>query len=421
MQQDYLADAPDCGHWKRNFFTIAAGQAVSLVGSSAVQFSLIWWIASETSSALMLSLAGLLAFLPQLFVGPFAGVWIDRWKRKAVIIGADAFIALAAGAFALLFLFGSAPPYWAACVVLGIRALGNVFHTPAMQAAMPMLVPPEQLVRANGWSQMIQSGAFMLGPVIGAALYAALPMPVIMLTDVLGAAVACLSVAAVRIPDPKRERREAPHLFREMKEGAAALLKNRELSIVLLAAALCMVFVLPLSTMYPLMTSVHFSGTAWQASVVEFVYAGGMMLCGAIVGARGKIRRKFPVVHAALIGYGVFSLLSGMLPQAAWAFWAFALLCALMGASATLYNVPLMAYLQQAIPPESLGRVFSLIGSVMCLAMPVGLLFAGPIAEVYGIAALFAVSGVAQIAIMLASLWLTSAPRRRASMAQGDQ
>ena len=113
--------------------------------------------------------------MPQLVLGPFAGVWIDRLKRKTVMIGADLFIALAAGVFALLFLFGT-PPYWAACAVLGVRAVGNVFHTPAIQAAVPMLVPGEQLVRANGWSQFMQSGAFMLGPVLGAALYAALPL-----------------------------------------------------------------------------------------------------------------------------------------------------------------------------------------------------------------------------------------------------
>lgn len=88
-------------YWKRNFLVVASGQTISLIGSSAVQFALIWWIASETSSALMLSLAGLFAFLPQLVLGPFAGVWIDRMKRKAVIIGADLFIASAAGVFAL--------------------------------------------------------------------------------------------------------------------------------------------------------------------------------------------------------------------------------------------------------------------------------------------------------------------------------
>ena len=78
----------DYSRWKQKFLTIAAGQTVSLIGSSAVQFSLIWWLASETGSPMMMALSGLVAFLPQIFLGPFAGVWIDRLKRKHVAIAA---------------------------------------------------------------------------------------------------------------------------------------------------------------------------------------------------------------------------------------------------------------------------------------------------------------------------------------------
>lgn len=404
QNQDHFS--PEAGHWKRRFLMIVSGQTVSLVGTSAAQFALIWWLASETSSAMVLSLAGLFAFLPQLILGPFAGVWIDRLKRKNVIIAADALMALAAGVFALLFVFGK-PPYWVAYAVLCLRAIGGVFHTPAIQAAVPMLVPAEQLVRANGWSQFMQSGAFMLGPVLGAALYAVLPLPVIMLTDVAGALVACGSVAVTHIPDPPKQAHEAPHVFREMKEGAAVLLRDRRLFFVTIAATLCMVFYLPLSSLYPLMTSNHFMGTAWHAGVIEFVYAGGMMLCAAIVSARGEIKNKFRIIHIALIGFGLTNLLCGLLPADMSFFWMFAVLCALMGAGGNLYSIPYMTYLQQTVPPEAQGRVFSLVGSLMCLAMPVGLLIAGPVAQSYGVALWFLVSGIAMVAIMLISVVVT--------------
>jgi DHA3 family macrolide efflux protein-like MFS transporter len=397
--------------WKRSFLTIAAGEAVSLIGTSAVQFAMIWWLAVKTNSALMLSLAGLLAFLPQLLLGPFAGVWIDRWKRKTVIICSDIFMALVAGAFALLFLMGQ-PPYWTACVVLGVRALANVFYTPALQAAIPMLVPSEQLVRANGWNQFLQSGAFMLGPVLGAALYAVLPLPFIMLFDVAGAVVASVSVAVVKIPDPPKQEHVTPGFFREMKEGARILLKDTRLCITTVAATLCMVFYLPLSTLYPLMTSEHFKGTAWHAGIVEFVFALGMMVCSAIVSAMGDIRHKFRLIHIALIAFGAVTLVSGILPRHMSYFWIFVVLCALMGAGGNLYSIPYMSYLQQTIPPEAQGRVFSMVTSLMCLAMPVGLTFAGPMAEVYGVGTLFFICGAAVIVIMLLSGVLISATKK---------
>jgi MreB/Mrl family cell shape determining protein len=208
--------------WKQKFLTIAIGQTISLIGSSAVQFSLIWWLASETESPMVMALSGLFAFLPQLFLGPFAGVWVDRLKRKYVVIAADLFIGLMAIIIAIYYYLVGNPPYWTVCVILGIRAIGNVFHTPAIQAIVPMLVPKEELIKANGWSQFMQSGAFMLGPVFGAAMYAALPMWLILLTDFIGAVVASICVAVVKIPEVKKSQTEIPRFLAEMKEGAIA-------------------------------------------------------------------------------------------------------------------------------------------------------------------------------------------------------
>ena len=67
------------GHWKRKFFTVAIGQMASLIGSSAVQFALIWWIASETGSVTMMGLSGMVAFLPAALLSPAAGIAADRY------------------------------------------------------------------------------------------------------------------------------------------------------------------------------------------------------------------------------------------------------------------------------------------------------------------------------------------------------
>lgn len=407
--------------WKRGFLTITAGQTVSLIGSSAVQFSLIWWLASETGSPMVMSLAGLFAFLPQMLLGPFAGVWTDRLRRKTVIICADMFIGIVALGMSLFFVFGS-PPYWSAFLVLGMRSLGNVFHSPAIQAAVPMLVPQDQLVKANGWSQFMQSGAFMLGPVLGAAMYAALPLWIILLSDLAGAIAASLTVAAVKIPDPERNGRETPHLFKEMKEGAAALLEDRALITVSVASVVAMVFYMPLSTYYPLMSSDHFGATAWHAGLVELLYATGMMACAIIFSRFGNIRRKMKVIHWGLFGLGLTSLICGLLPRHINWFWLFAAACTLMGASGNIYNIPYVAYLQENIPPEKMGRVFSLIISVSSASMPLGLLVAGPVAESRGVWLWFLISGIATIMITaISAILVRSVPVRAQMNSQEEQ
>lgn len=69
--------------WKKQSITIYAGQAFSLLGSSAVQFAVIWWLTIQTESAVTLTLASIVAFIPGMIIGPFAGVWIDRYNRCA--------------------------------------------------------------------------------------------------------------------------------------------------------------------------------------------------------------------------------------------------------------------------------------------------------------------------------------------------
>ena len=73
--------------WKQKFLTISIGQMASLIGSSAVQFSLIWWIASETGSPIMMGLSGLAAFLPATLLSPAAGIAADRYLKIHLYFG----------------------------------------------------------------------------------------------------------------------------------------------------------------------------------------------------------------------------------------------------------------------------------------------------------------------------------------------
>lgn len=389
--------------WKQRFLIVAAGQAFSLIGSSAVQFALIWWLASETGSPMTMAFSGLAAFLPQLLLGPFAGVWIDRMKRKTVVIGADLFTGAAALGFAVVFAI-ERPPVWSVFVVLGIRALGGVFHTPAIQALIPKLVPAEELVRANGWSQFMQSGAFMLGPVLGALMYGVLPMWIILMTDFIGAVIASAAVWIIKVDEPDKIGAEYPHFWTEFKEGAAVYRKDRALSRLFAVSVISMIFFMPLSSLYPLMTSSYFEGSALQGSIVELLYAMGMMLAAFCVGLFGNMKDKLLVSYLGLFGVGVTSFVCGILPSTVWAFWIFAGMCCLMGGFGNIFGIPCMAYMQETIAPQAQGRAFSLWGSVTSLAMPAGLLLSGPFAEKYGVASWFLITGIGVMVIVLCAM-----------------
>lgn len=390
-------------NWKKDFFTIAIGQAISLVGSSAVSFALIWWIASESGSPMLMAFSGLMSFLPMLVLGPFAGVWIDRLPRKKVIIIAD----MSMGIIALIFAFTfqkTANPYIAVCMVLFARALGNVFHGPAISALMPLIVPTDQLVRVNGWTQLIQSGSFMLGPVLGAIMFQFLPMPIILLSDFIGAVAASLTMATVTVKELPPSLNENPHFLRELKEGIKVLRTDKKLCSTVITATLCMIFFLPLSSYYPLMSSSYFNLPSIYGSMVEFSYAVGMLISAYIISKVGTIKHKFLTINMGMMGMGITSLICGVLPPNFIYFWIFAVTCSIMGASGNIYGIPLTSYIQENIDPQAQGRVFSLVGSLLSFSMPVGLLISGPLAEKYGTQFWFLVSGIAIILFVISNL-----------------
>ena len=389
--------------WKATFYTVTAGQTISLMGSTAVQFALIWWLSSETGSPMMLAFSGLMAFLPQMILGPFVGVWIDRWPRKTVTMLADLFQGVVAAAFALWFL-ASPPPYWVACVVLGVRAVGGVFHTPAIQALIPQLVPGEQLLRANSISQFLQSGANMLGPVLGAVMFGALPMWTILLTDFAGALAACGTMAAARIRETPSAARQTPHFWREMRAGLAVFGQDGRLLSVIVLRTVSMIFFMPISSYYPLMSSSYFQVSAGHGSAVELLYAVGMMAAALAMGAVGRLRRPLTAAALGLGVVGLTCLTCGLLAPTYTGFWIFAAACCLMGAGANVFNIPVAAYMQRTIPAEKLGRVFSLLGSFLSLTMPVGLVISGPVAQRYGVPMWFRVTGVAICACAVLNL-----------------
>ena len=90
-------------NWKKVFAIIWTGQFFSILTSSIVNFAIILWLSFETKSAEVLAFAAIAAMLPQSVLGLFTGIFIDRWKRKRVMILADSFIAFCTLILAVLF------------------------------------------------------------------------------------------------------------------------------------------------------------------------------------------------------------------------------------------------------------------------------------------------------------------------------
>lgn len=378
-------------NWKRVFAIIWTGQFLSILTSSIVNFAIVLWLSLETGSAEVLAFATMAALLPQSVLGLFTGIFIDRWKRKRVMIMADSFIAFCTLILAVLFYFDLAKISHI-YVLLALRSVGSAFHMPAMQASVPLLAPKSELMRIAGINQVIQSVCNIAGPALAGLFITMMKMTNILLLDVAGAAFACLSLCFVFIPDPSHEERNSElHLWREAKEAIMEVRNQYGLSWLFLLSILATFVIMPVSVLFPLMTLNHFAGNAFQVSLVEVSWGGGALLASALLGLKKYRWNEILLINGMYIALGLTFLFSGLLPVSGF-IW-FAVLTALGGVCGSLYFATFTTVIQSRIDPGVMGRVFSFYMSFSMLPSMIGLLSTGFLADSIGLGNTFIISG----------------------------
>lgn len=393
-------------NWKKKFIIIWSGQLFSILSSSIAQFAIVLWISLETGSAEVLSLATIAALLPQVVLGPFAGVFVDRWSRKWTMILADSFVALCSAVIALLF-YLDVIEIWQIYLLLMLRSIGSAFHAPAMKSSIPLLAPEKELTRIASINQTIQALCNICGPVLGAALIVSTNMSVVMLLDVVGAAIACTSLLFVFIPNPEKTETETTNnVLRDMKDGFIAIRSNRGLKWVMVTEILITFFIMPVVALIPLMTLKNFSGTAYQVSLIELLFGSGALVGGILLGIWNPRVRKVVMINLSYVIVGVSIFITGLLPPSA--FIIYAIMAVVQGISMPFYSGPFTALLQTQIEISFLGRVFSLFDSISLLPSILGLLATGFIADAIGIANVFVICGIAIVMTGLLAFFIPS-------------
>lgn len=392
-------------NWKKVFAVIWTGQLVSILSSSVVGYAIVFWLSIKTGSAEILAIATIAALLPQSVLGLFTGVYIDRWNRKFIMIASDLFIALCTLIIVILFITGSIE-IWYIYFLSAARSVGMAFHMPAMQASIPLLAPQSQLMRIAGINQMIHSSSAIAGPVIGALLISIFDMSYVLMFDIFGALVGAGTLMMVAIPSPEKKSDAAPHIIREIKEGLHEIYKNRGLFLLFIFSVIAFFFIMPVAVLFPLMTLNHFGGGVMQMSIVEVLWGAGMLIGGAIVGAKKLEVNKAVLINFMYFIIGLTFLLSGLLPSNG--FIIFIILTALGGISAAIYNASFTSLIQIKIDPAVLGRVFSTYNSLTMLPALIGLLGTGFIADNIGIMNAFIICGSVILLVGVVSMFSTS-------------
>lgn len=384
-------------NWQRRFFTFFGAQAVSLIGSNIAQFAITWWLARSLDSATVLATATLMALLPGVILGPLAGVLVDRWPRRLIIMAADGVGAL--GAVVLMFLFWSdAIQVWHIYVITFVRALAGTFHFAAVQSSTSLMVPQDQLTRVGGMNQTVQGINMLVAPPLGAVLLELLSLEWMMAIDVVTAVIAIGLVFFIAIPQPPVSTTNTrPSILQDLRTGFLYIWNWPALFWGLVMSAVLNFLITPAFTLLPILVIRHFEGNALQMAMLSTTLGIGFVAGGLILGAWGGFKRR---IHTTLFGLAAMSmgtLLIGIAPPDG--YWMAVVGIGIFGVFNTISNGSFFAIMQSIVAPDMQGRFFTVLMSMSQAMAPIGMLIAGPVADRYGIQLWYLVSTISVLAM----------------------
>jgi MFS family permease len=393
----------------RDFRLLWIGDTVSQVGTMITMIAMPF-LAVRTLHATPFEV-GLLTtfeFLPFLVIGLPAGAWVDRMRRRNVMIAADLGRVVTLGSVPLVAAFGVLTIWQLYAVVLLTGALTVFFHV-SYQSYLPFLVGRDHLVEGNAKLQGTQSVAQVAGPSIGGLLVQLLTAPYAIAIDAVSYLWSALCAGAIRGREPKPERAADAHLLREIREGVAFIVRHPILRPVAIctgtsnlwsAGGEAMLIVL-------LARTLHLS-----AGVI-----GALMSAGAVGGLLGALTTKRlarrlgegPLTWMSVAVTGLMALLWPFLHRD-WTLGLFVVTQLVMFAANVIYNITQVSFRQRLCAERLLGRMNASMRFIAWGTMPIGALLGGALGSTIGLRAALLVSAIGS---SLAFLWVYFSPLRR--------
>jgi MFS family permease len=403
---------PTGGLWSHpDFLKLWTGQSISEVGSQVSQLAIPWLAAVGLhASPIEFSLLGVLGFLPFILFALPAGVWVDRLRRRQILIVGDVSRAVLLTLIPILWAAGVLQ-IWHLLVLQFVIGVFTVFFDVAYQSYLPALIEREHLVDGNSKLQLTVSIAQVGGPSLSGGLIAAISAPYAIVADAASFVISSVFMVRMRHrEDLPRQDEGVPHpkMWPQVKEGLAWVVGNRYLRPIAGCTGTSNFFGQVLFAIFLL-----YGVRVLHLSSVELgiVFAVGSV--GSIVGAllANRLQKRLGV-GPAIVAYAiVFSCAGVFFPLAPRSFPLPFLMAglALFGFASVAYNITQVS-LRQAITPERLqGRMNAAMRWIVWGTIPLGTLTGGAIGQAVGLRAAMWVGAIGGIPVFL---WVLLSPVR---------
>jgi MFS family permease len=403
--------APYASLWRQpDFLKLWLGQTISLIGSQVTLLALpLTAVLTLRASPFQMGVLRALQYLPALLIGLFAGVWIDRVRRRPLLMASDLGRAVLLGSIPLAAALGLLRMGYLYGVAFLVGVLTVLFEVTYV-AFLPALVRRDHLVEANGKLIASESAAQIAGPGLGGFLVQALTAPVAILADALSFLVSVLFLGLLRTPEPPPATVRQPSIWSQIGEGLRFVARHPALRATIISSGITNFFAAILNSLYVLYV-VSQLGISPAGLGVLFLLGGAVGLGVAIVAGRAAGRLGLGptmVLGMACIAAGGLAVpLAGTLLTITVPLLALGEM--VVAAGDALYNVTVVSLRQSLTPDRLLGRVSASARFIIWGAQPFGAILGGVLGQAIGLRPTLAIVAAG---FLVAALTLVLSPIR---------
>ena len=396
--------------WRRNAVLFLVSQSITLFGSTLVQMAVVWYVTLSTSSGAWTAAFSICSYLPQFLISIPGGVWADRFSRKRLILSSDLFTALITLVMIVLMPYLSTEPSLLSGLLLMsvLRSLCAGIQTPAVNAALPQLVPASQLQRFNGINAAFQSFVQFAAPAAAGAVLSFGTLRMTLLIDIFTAIPGIILLSAVPLSgEHPRElsaessgnlsgrssglsHRDSQRFSSALKTGLSYAFSHSPVRRLLILYGLFVFLCVPAGFLSGLLVSRAYGSSYGYLTAAELAGFAGMTAGGALMGTWGGFSRKEKTLSAGLVLFGAMTVLMGTTPD----FPLYLVFMLVYGIALTAVQTTITTLLQECTDASVRGRVFGMLGSVYSGFLPLGMAVFGPLSDQMPLQWIMTASGI---------------------------
>ncbi len=386
----------------RDFSYFFVGAALSNTGTWMQQVALGWLVYELTRSSAALGVLNFLSGIPVTVLIVFTGTLADRFDRRTLLIWSQVILMAQAAALGALTRTGAIDMGW----IYGLTLLAGVvsaFMFPAWQAMVPDLVPRASLLNAIALSSAQFNAARLVGPMLGAAVFAAFGVAEVFYANAISFLFVIWALAVIR-PQQEHHPREGESARSMLVAGLSYARQHRRVWMHLLTAATITIFGMPFMALLPVIAAETLGmGSTGYSTLMGLNGAGALIGALAVASLPGSVRRD------TIVRWGVTGMATGVVVLAlVRTGWVAGVVMVLMGAAFLASVSSINTNLQVAAPPKIRGRIMSLFVLAFMGMMPIGSLAFGALGEAIGVTTAVLIGGLVLLAL---GLTLVARPR----------